>query len=122
MSAGRGGARLGAGRKKGGTNQGTRDKQEFAHKCASAGITPAEVMVANMRYFSRKRRDPACRLLSQKCANDAAPYMHPRLNSINADVHTTLSLEDDPIDELLAEVNRRRQALRNGEDSDPVRH
>jgi len=88
--------------------------------CASEGITPAEVMVQNMRYFWRKRSDPACRLLAQKCANDAAPYMHPRLNSINTDVHTTLSLDDDPIDELLEEVNRRRQALRNGEDGDIV--
>jgi hypothetical protein len=79
-------------------------------------------MTQNMRYYWRKRRDPECRALAQKCANDAAPYLHPRLASINADVHTTLSLEDDPIDELLAEVNRRRQALRNGEDNDPALH
>jgi hypothetical protein len=59
MSAGHGGSRSGAGRKKGGTNQSTRDKQEFARKCAAEGITPAEVMIENMRYFWRKRRDLA---------------------------------------------------------------
>jgi hypothetical protein len=93
---------------------------EIRLKAANLGITPVEVMVENMRYFWRKRRKPEFRLLAQKCANDAAPYLHPRLNAINADVHTTLSIEDDPIDELLAEVSRRRQALRNGEDNDPV--
>jgi hypothetical protein len=46
---------------------------------------------------------------AQKCAADAAPYLHPRLNSINAtvDQHTTLTVEDnDNTAWLFAQLDR----------------
>jgi hypothetical protein len=115
-----GGARPGAGRKPGGTNQATRDKKAFAHKVAAEGITPLEVMIEHMRTCYNAGNMAA----AHDAAKDVAPYVHPRLGAINANVdqHTTLSIDDDPIDELLAEVDRRRQAMRNGEDNDPTRH
>jgi hypothetical protein len=79
-------------------------------------------MIENTRYYWNRRDDPGCRAMAQECAKDAAPYMHPRLNAVSADVHTTLTVDDDPIDELLAEIDRRRQALRNSEDNDSTRH
>jgi hypothetical protein len=73
--AGHGGKRNGAGRKKGGANQKTR---EIAERVAREGITPLEVMVEVMRWhLEEKRYDEAAAV-----AKDAAPYMHPRLQAI----------------------------------------
>ena len=46
---------------------------------------------------------------AHEAAKDAAPYMHPRLNSINAtvDQHTTLTVEDtDNTAWLVAQLDR----------------
>lgn len=78
-----GGKRPGSGRKRGGVNQKTR---EIAERAIAQGITPLEVMLAAMRtHYDAKRFDEAASI-----AKDAAPYMHPRLNStqIKAEVET----------------------------------
>ena len=79
---GRGGARPGAGRPPGSTNQ---RSAEIARQAAEAGITPIEVMLSAMRELweegtSISKREAA------KIAKDAAPYVHPRLASIDQTV------------------------------------
>jgi hypothetical protein len=74
-STGRGGARAGAGRKKGTANVKTR---EIADKAASSGITPLEVMLEAMNDFRAKGELAKAAWI----AKDAAPYMHPRLAAI----------------------------------------
>jgi hypothetical protein len=94
-SNGRGGARKGAGRKRGSANTKTR---EIADKAAADGITPLEVMLRAMRALV----DEADAVVRQQVAEgatqiayphglledaaaiakDAAPYIHPKLAAI----------------------------------------
>ncbi len=94
-SRGRGGARPGAGRKKGAATKRTR---EIADKAAEEGITPLEVMLKAMREFVERAetmRPDDVEMVNNKVvtrlsllaeaadvAKDAAPYMHPRLAAI----------------------------------------
>lgn len=115
-SNGRGGARKGAGRKPGSANTKTR---EIANRAAEEGITPLEVMLDNMRFAHGKAADVLAQLLAcgaetpeafnefkellrfrgmaQEAAKDAAPYLHPRLSSVemNANVSTHEASLDD---------------------------
>ena len=76
MAMPKGGARKGAGRPKGGKTKRTR---EIAQKLALTGLTPLEVMLKAMRlYWEAGNRDKAAAI-----AKDAAPYMHPRLTSVD---------------------------------------
>lgn len=72
-----GGRRPGAGRKPGSATKRTR---EIAERASSEGITPLEVMIKAMRNADAEgnAREAAY------YANMAAPYVHPRLASINA--------------------------------------
>lgn len=72
-----GGRRPGAGRKPGSTTAKTR---EIADKAAAEGITPLEYMLKLMRD---EEKPEAVRL---DAAKSAAPYIHPRLSSIEANV------------------------------------
>lgn len=71
----RGGVRPGAGRPKGAANLKTR---EIADLAAEAGITPLEVMLHAMRMYVNAENWNAAAMI----AKDAAPYMHPKLSSI----------------------------------------
>lgn len=119
-SSGHGGPRKGAGRKAGAATKKTR---EIADKAAADGVTPLEVMLENMRFahgeagvllaglldggadkpdgFDSFKELLKFRGMAQEAAKDAAPYIHPKLSSVemNAKV-TTRSL-----DEELAELN-----------------
>jgi len=70
-----GGRRPGAGRKKGAVTAKTR---EIAEKAMTDGITPLEVMLGAMRsaWEAGDKEKAAFH------AKDAAPYMHPRLASV----------------------------------------
>ena len=71
----RGGKRIGAGRPKGAT---TRRTRAIADKATAEGLTPLEVMLTAMREHAKHMRwDEAASI-----AKDAAPYMHPRLASM----------------------------------------
>jgi hypothetical protein len=71
----RGGKRIGAGRPKGAA---TKRSRAIADKAASEGLTPLEVMLTAMREHAKENRwDDAASI-----AKDAAPYMHPRLASM----------------------------------------
>lgn len=99
----RGGARKGAGRKPGSATKKTR---EIADRAADEGITPLEVMLDNMRFahggasemmnallraaegadipegFDALEKLAVFRRMAQDAAKDAAPYMHPRLATV----------------------------------------
>lgn len=71
----RGGAREGAGRKKGSA---TRRTREVADKATQAGTTPLDVILTAMQeHVAAGRWDDAA-----ERAKDAAPYVHPRLSAV----------------------------------------
>lgn len=82
-----GGARPGAGRKRGSV---TKKTSEVAQRAAAEGITPLEVMLAAMRQAYGKKDMPA----AAGFAKDAAPYMHPRLSAVEIDLK---DLSDDDL-------------------------
>lgn len=69
----RGGKRPGAGRPKGAANKRTR---EVADKAAQDGITPLEYMLGRMRDESADRSE------RMDAAKAAAPYIHPKLSTV----------------------------------------
>ncbi len=82
----KGGARKGSGRKAGSVNIKTRD---IAAQAMESGITPLEVMTNIMRETYAKALTEANPLIRGKLlevalssAKDAAPYMHPRLSTV----------------------------------------
>jgi hypothetical protein len=69
-----GGPRPGGGRPRGSA---TKKSKEIREKAALTGSTPLDVMIEAMRFYEAQgNRDRASAI-----AKDAAPYMHPRLNS-----------------------------------------
>jgi len=96
MADNRGGARTGAGRKRGTANRLTR---EIAERAMQEGITPLEVMLNAMResYEAHDYEE------ATKYAVMAAPYIHPRLSSITAqhDHRAELVVIDEFGDNLL---------------------
>lgn len=97
MSGKNGGRRPGAGRKKGEAN---RRKQETARAAVEAGITPLEFMLRVMRTEAPEDADPLAKQIHRdrqfEAAKAAAPYIHPRLTSVSADVkgsvHATVTI------------------------------
>jgi hypothetical protein len=82
----KGGARKGAGRKKGAASLKSR---EIADKAAAEGITPLEVMLKAMRHLDaladeQQDRNEKSKLLiaAADIAKDAAPFIHPRLAQV----------------------------------------
>ena len=84
--AAHGGARSGAGRKRGGANQKTR---EIADRAATLGVTPLEVMLKAMRAADAEGDAKNAAFY----ANLAAPYIHPKLSSVNSRTDVTGSIE-----------------------------
>jgi hypothetical protein len=79
----RGGARPGAGRKRGSTNQKSR---EIAEKALASGLTPLEYMLDLMRQPAPETEDVMAKVrhseMRFEAAKAAAPYVHPRLNAV----------------------------------------
>lgn len=102
-SNGRGGKRPGSGRKPGAATTRTR---EIADKAAGDGITPLEVMLRAMRvHMSNFDATESLEALgaAASVAKDAAPYIHPRLASVEMDADVKVrSLAQE-----LAELNAR---------------
>lgn len=89
-SSGHGGRRAGAGRKPGSATKKTR---EIAEAALESGQSPLEYLLSIMRdpmADEDKRID---------CAKAAAPYIHPRLSSVEANVKASVSV-GDMLDEL----------------------
>lgn len=91
----KGGARPGAGRKKGGKNSKT---AEIAQKAAKQGITPLEYMLSVLRDPIPDDADPAVKVamvgMRFEAAKAAAPYIHPRLAAVELSGALTLTHED----------------------------
>lgn len=112
-----------SGRPVGSVGEKTKLLREIAAKALAAGITPAEVMLENMRFFHEKAdvlqtavitkigkkkldSEEAMELLTefkelgenrmkaQSCAVDAAPYFHSRLSNVTADVNVSVKVEE----------------------------
>ena len=79
----RGGRRPGAGRPPGSKN---RKSSEIAREAMEAGITPIEVMLSAMRDLWDEGTSEAKREAA-RIAKDAAPYVHPRLASIDQTIN-----------------------------------
>ena len=109
----RGGKRPGSGRKPGSANKRTR---AIADKAAADGITPLEVMLATMRalWDDAVGKDGKVANLEKAiaacvAAKDAAPYMHPRMQQIDATVdQTTREVSPNAKDENLALLEKGR--------------
>lgn len=103
----RGGKQPGAGRPKGAQSAKTR---QLIERCEAGGIMPIDVLLNDMRFFYRLGEDKmtqaketspgkeqakafraACELkgVARDCARDAAPYVHPKLASVEAKVDVT---------------------------------
>jgi len=91
MSNGRGGVRKGAGRKPGVANKRTR---EIAEQAISEGCAPLEVLLRLMREALIHGDDEA----AGKYAKDAAPYCHPKMQSISQ--NKTEKIEISFVDEF----------------------
>jgi hypothetical protein len=76
--AGSGGKRPGAGRKKGSTTKRTRKTNELAAAAAGEGALPLQVLLEAMRHFYERRQWAKAAAI----ATQAAPYVHPRLASV----------------------------------------
>ena len=93
----RGGARPGAGRKRGTISQKTRERREVAKRLKFEGVMPLEVILTTMRdVWADANRGPAPNLAKRMqavmLAEKAAPYLHPRLANVAPDSGE----EDDP--------------------------
>lgn len=92
----KGGARPGAGRKKGAATHKTR---EYADKAAAEGVLPLQVMVESMRR-AWERAVAETDLEKKKelyreaasFAHDAAPYMHPKMQPVDGRGSTDLNI------------------------------
>ncbi len=103
-----GGKRSGAGRKPGAATTKTR---EIADKAAGEGITPLEVLLKAMRFhMGRFDQLEDTGRLSAACmaAKDAAPYIHPRLSSVELDADVKVRSLAQELAELNANGNAKR--------------
>lgn len=94
----RGGARPGAGRKAGTVSAATRRRKEIAEAALEEGVAPLTVMLDTMRALWKQATNAEGEVTNMGkamqaniVAKDAAPYIHPRLTSVTAqvDAHVT---------------------------------
>jgi hypothetical protein len=83
----RGGSRSGAGRKKGSVTAHRKLANEATVRAVGNDVTPLEYLLAVMRTDS----DDARRLDAAKAA---APYVHPKLSSVEMNANVDISQED----------------------------
>lgn len=84
----RGGKRPGAGRPKGKPNGATVKRTEHATALLEAGVTPLQIMVEMARGERKYDEDIL------EAAKAAAPYMHPKLSSVDMNAEVTVSHEE----------------------------
>lgn len=98
IKSGRGGARPGAGRKKGSC---TKLSQAIRARAAATGVMPLEVMLTAMRQ-AWDEKDLATAVIY---AEKAAPYVHPKLASTSVSIDDKRDLDDFDTHELIAAVH-----------------
>lgn len=97
-----GGSRKGAGRTPGAATAKTR---VIADRAMQEGITPLEVMLKAMRFHVdafKSSNNPDDLGAAAVFAKDAAPYMHPRLASVEMDAKVTVRTAAEELAELNA--------------------
>jgi hypothetical protein len=93
-----GGARLGAGRKKGSGNK--KMSADLIARLHLQGLTPLDVMLNTMRTFWQMAQNPDGTIDREKAqaaaiiAKDAAPYVHPRLASMEQKLSGEMHIGD----------------------------
>ncbi|MFT9025942.1 hypothetical protein [Acetobacter indonesiensis] len=96
----RGGARTGAGRKKGGTSEakvvGRKVSARVAKSLEATNATPLEIMARVMAG------DTSVTEMQFEAAKAAAPYIHPKLSAIQMNATVRRSVADMSDDELAA--------------------
>jgi hypothetical protein len=97
----KGGARPGAGRKKGSVNAANLKRNQMVATAVAGGLLPLEFMLRELRSKAPKNATAvqlaAHRVWRMEAAKNAAPYIHPRLSTtaLTADVaHTVRILSD----------------------------
>ena len=108
--SGRGGARPGAGRKKGSVSKGTRLRIDVAARALAEGRTPLEIMLEAMRQKYAAEGAVA----AVPFAKEAAPYVHPKLAAVQATVEDRTSYEGAL--RKLYDLDGRRQGGDEGSD------
>jgi hypothetical protein len=105
----RGGRRPGSGRKKGSGHR--KQSATILKKAFDEGIMPLELLISEMRRLANEGTEAGlkeARLLAQA----AAPYCHPRLQAIMANV----TARGDTLSALLREIDGRTTGIANGSD------
>ena len=96
----RGGARVGAGRKKGGMSEakiiGKKVSSRVAAKLDATNSTPLEIMARVMSG------DLSVTEMQFEAAKAAAPYIHPKLSAVQMNATVRRSVEDMTDEELAA--------------------
>ncbi len=90
--SGHGGRRPGAGRPSGARNQKTIVRQQIAEQAGEEGVLPVTVMLRTMRKLYAIGTLEAD-LAACKIADMAAPYVHPRLSTIEQNVNSGLVVQ-----------------------------
>lgn len=133
--------KAGPGRPKGSISSRKRFIREATDETIKAGVLPIEVMLQNMRWYHEKAEDLLMEILAaqkkkqlseahilalakvydfrdraQKCAADAAPFVHPRLSAIAVSGEVTQRHELPPGLELAKAMELYRESL-NGRSS-----
>lgn len=88
----RGGARQGAGRRKGSVSEPTRLRVAVAEKALQSGLTPLDYMLSILRDVTKDEKERFA------AAKEAAPYLHPRLSSVEA--HVKVSEHEEAVKSL----------------------
>lgn len=88
------------GMKTGGRKKGTPNKLTMARKAKieAAGITPLDYMLSLLRDETQEQ---AVRF---QAAKEAAPYVHPKLATIDGNLNHTISKHDDVLAEIEAVI------------------
>lgn len=102
----RGGKRPNAGRKPGTVSEATKRRQETAAKALEDGVSPLDVMLTTMRTLWAQAIDADGAVVNigkamqaNIVAKDAAPFLHPKLSAVDANVrHDGISINISPDD------------------------
>lgn len=109
----RGGKRPGAGRKARKDTPAGKLQEEIKLQALKEGTTPLEVMLEGMREAYKTGGAKA----AMPYAKEAAPYLHPKLASVEAKVDGVLgtyAAQPIPVEERHSDVLRREKERMNG--------
>lgn len=108
--SGLGGKRPGAGRPKGSKNKNPNKRRDVAQRALESGVTPLDYMLSVMRQEIPENADRAVKvaMVEQRleAAKAAAPYVHPRLSSVEHSGGLDVGIRELTDEELDRELQR----------------